>query len=321
MTRSAKSHSTIAIKRQVFVGAMLLLVLVVMAACGIITGPEPTQTVVPTEAPATATGAATNTPEPTEEPPTATSAPTEPPEAPSEFDAALTAAEELTLSWVDNSETEAGFIIRRVLANTDDPGIEMGRPVADATSFIDRSIECSAVYQYYISAFNPAGVSEATCVRVTTPAQCDQDGQSVQTEDCDPAPGAVSGAADTPACGNLICDEGESFASCTSDCALVIVCNNNGVCDMGEQPSTCANDCSSCNVNLTCEQGENPITCPTDCALVLSCNNNGVCDAGENVANCTADCLPTGACNFNGACDAGESFASCPSDCVGSILP
>jgi len=247
------------------------------------------------------------------------------------------------LTWTDNSETEDGFIIRRVLADTDDPGIELGRPLADAASFADGSVECSRVYQYYVAAFNVAGVSEAACLRVALPARCDDPSQPLDTEECDPLPAAVggTGAAGTPrcgdsvcngtetnltcpadcaaGCGNLICDPGESFATCPGDCALVVVCNNNGVCDPGEAPSTCA-DCTGCNANGTCDQGENPITCPTDCALVVTCNNNGTCDAGENIATCPADCAIVAACNNNGVCDSGESFSTCPGDCALTVV-
>ncbi len=334
MTRK-RDDQTIRIKRHLLLAPAMFLVLGVLAACGLAKTPEPTVTLAPTAAP-TATEPPTAT-----EAPTATLAPTAAPEAPSGLDAVLAGARQVMLTWIDNSTTEDGFLVRRALPDTDDPGLELGRPLVDATNFTDNSLECGDSFQYYVASFNSAGISEAVCLRVTLPAQCDDLSQPLVKEECDSAPAAATtggtGSSGVPTCGdsvcngtesnqtcpadcssgcgNQVCDAGESFATCPNDCALAVLCNNNSVCDIGESPSTCK-DCSGCNANLVCDAGENAITCPTDCGLVVTCNNNGTCDPGENIATCPADCTLLSTCNNNGVCDAGESLSSCPADCA-----
>jgi hypothetical protein len=334
-----REDALIVIKKQYIALALVgLLVMVGLAACGLLSGetetPIPTPTKEVIEEP-------TETPTPTEEP-----APTGPPEAPANLTAILSGAHEVTLAWTDASMFEEGFIVVRALAETDDPGVELGRPTQDATGFVDGSVECSGKYWYLVSAFNSLGVSEAVCKQVELPENCEDDTQPLVVTECVPttetptpmASGEGGGeptcgdgicngaetsdtcAADCPtSCGNGTCDTGESFATCPADCALSVVCNSDGVCDVGETPDTCA-DCAACNNNGVCNTGENAFTCPTDCALVITCDNDGVCDTGENIATCPSDCTPASSCNNNGVCDAGESFASCPGDCVQTVI-
>jgi hypothetical protein len=327
-------------KQHLTLAFALLLIVLGLAACGLLSGESDTPTPVPTEA----TEAPTETPTPTEEP-----APTGPPEAPTNLTAILSGAREVTLAWTDASQFEEGFIVVRALAETDDPGVEMGRPAQNATGFVDGSVECSGKYWYLVSAFNSLGVSEAVCKQVELPENCEDDTQPLVVTDCVPADemetptpmasgeggggtpvcgdGICNGAetnntcaADCPSsCGNRTCDEGESFASCPGDCALAVVCNNDGTCDVGETPGTCG-DCAACNNNGSCDAGENAFTCPVDCVMVITCNNNGVCDTGENIGTCPADCTPVSTCNNNGVCDAGESFTSCPADCALTVI-
>ena len=72
----------------------------------------------------------------------------------------------------------------------------------------------------------------------------------------------------TSTCGNDVCEESETVASCPEDCTP------------GPPPPVCGNG--------SCEAGENKNNCPVDCGGPVC--GNGTCEAGENKNNCPADC-------------------------------
>ncbi len=112
------------------------------------------------------------------------------------------------------------------------------------------------------------------------------------------------------ACGNNICDSGETPVTCAEDCDSG-TCGNN-LCELTEDSSSCPEDCSENHCgNGTCGDKENVYTCPGDCPW-NSCGN-GVCEAGEEDGVCAKDCfVPT--CG-NGLCELSETPADCASDC------
>lgn len=128
-------------------------------------------------------------------------------------------------------------------------------------------------------------------------------------------------------CGNGVCSEGETCATCAQDCGACDACGD-GICDTdaGETCKTCSRDCGACNTcgdgvclgettsscpadcycgNNRCDSGENNYSCPGDCYC-----GNGTCDTPENATQCPNDCY----CG-NGKCDSGENNANCPQDC------
>lgn len=105
-------------------------------------------------------------------------------------------------------------------------------------------------------------------------------------------------------CGNGICDDGETSASCSEDCKC-----GNGTCDDGESFIKCPADCS-CGNNV-CEQSETPKSCPTDCSNIsFDLCVTQYCPT--QLGQCTTDfgCLMVLSC-ING-CD---SESSCVSEC------
>jgi len=91
-------------------------------------------------------------------------------------------------------------------------------------------------------------------------------------------------------CGNAVCEGGESYQSCSSDCVPGSI--------IGTNPG-----------NGACEPGEDADNAPNDCTVINPQCGNTVCDSGEDRFNCYYDCP-------NDEED-GESGSSCStnSDC------
>ena len=104
-------------------------------------------------------------------------------------------------------------------------------------------------------------------------------------------------------CGDIICEQPESYQTCPEDCQGA----EDGVCD-GADDLTCDPDC----IKLGTPEKD------PDCA----CNKDGSCGKGENSKNCPSDC-PAG--SADGYCDQtkdGVCDSDCPTgedpDCAGS---
>lgn len=123
-----------------------------------------------------------------------------------------------------------------------------------------------------------------------------------------------------PGCGDDLCGDTESCASCPQDCGeCPEVCNNNGECDTktGETCANCEEDCGECpdpcgDDVCDADKGEDCVSCPDDCTCVAECGND-LCEAGEDPETCPEDC-DTEECG-NDSCDDPETCDSCPEDC------
>ncbi len=85
----------------------------------------------------------------------------------------------------------------------------------------------------------------------------------------------------TTVCGNYVCDSGESYTSCPSDCTT-----SGG--STGSSGTSCGNN--------VCDSGETVDLCPMDCGSQTPasvCGNN-VCDSGETSSSCPMDCSSGG---------------------------
>lgn len=119
--------------------------------------------------------------------------------------------------------------------------------------------------------------------------------------------------ADCPYCGDGVCNvEFGETTGCRADCPWAC---GNGVCEVGESAINCPSDCHCGNQECEPDLGENIETCPIDCDFC----GDGVCETqyGENHNNCPGDC-PSSWCG-NGACDHGETSRTCPADCCSPI--
>lgn len=69
-------------------------------------------------------------------------------------------AQSLTLTWVDNSDNEDGFIIERSTNRTD--FVEIARVGVDVETYTDTEISFNTDYWYRVAAYNEAGTSGFT---------------------------------------------------------------------------------------------------------------------------------------------------------------
>ena len=108
-------------------------------------------------------------------------------------------------------------------------------------------------------------VTDGTCERVHV---CEEDGcGGEESTYAFRAITALCAATDEPVlcdCGDTTCDAGigETTASCPTDCGTAC---GDGVCNGGETPTTCSDDCGTCG-NGACDGGETEDTCCEDCA-------------------------------------------------------
>lgn len=103
----------------------------------------------------------TPTPTPTKPPPTPTPAPTTPPPvlpaAPGTLKATAASLSQITLSWADNSNNEAGFKIERSTDGTTFTQITTLGP--NVASYANSGLEAAKTYYYRVRAYNAAGHS------------------------------------------------------------------------------------------------------------------------------------------------------------------
>ena len=91
------------------------------------------------------------------------------PIAPSQLVAQARSANEVRLTWVDNSSIESQFKIVRS-GTVSGPFVEVGRVNANVTEFINQGLSGNTSYYYKVSAINSTGSSPETAIAaVTTP--------------------------------------------------------------------------------------------------------------------------------------------------------
>ena len=144
------------------------------------------------------------------------------------------------------------------------------------------------------------------------------------------------GSGGNESCGDGLCGQSESAATCPADCHA----GCNGLDDIG---------CCAGSVTVWCDAQANEVK-QIDCgqdgcgwdagqgwydcgfsgadpsgAHPLACEGsgtgpvcgNGACEGGETAASCAADCAgPTGPVCGNGTCEGGETLLGCPADCA-----
>lgn len=88
----------------------------------------------------------------------------------------------------------------------------------------------------------------------------------------------------TNSCGNGVCDNGETAATCAADCVAVSGCGD-GTCNNGENATSCPLDCNTKVASmLSCVK----TTCPTEYA---ACSTDAACMTAANAAmGCVSKC-------------------------------
>ena len=92
-----------------------------------------------------------------------------PPSAPSRLTAIADSFYEINLSWQDNSDDEAGFMVQR-RADGSSNWVEIGRTKANVTTFSDTGLRPTTIYHYRVRAFKEDVTSDfSNEARATTP--------------------------------------------------------------------------------------------------------------------------------------------------------
>ncbi len=253
------------------------------------------------------------------------------PGAPSGLAASLSAANQVTLNWTDNSDNEEGSIVTRRLADSGEAATELGRPGEDAISFVDGAVECGVSYEYFLQAYNAVGTSSQVCVRVNVPEQCTDPAQGVTTGPCETGAEVEETPTPTEEEEPTATTEPEEDAPAATTAAPPPaptktntpipptatpepVCGD-GACNGAENASTCGIDCPAACGDEFCTHSENSGSCPGDCPA--SCGD-GVCTSGEDPGNCPDDCPDV--CG-DSICTGDETHDNCPDDCFLLFFP
>ncbi|MCW1309965.1 MAG: hypothetical protein QXP04_04700, partial [Candidatus Nanoarchaeia archaeon] len=114
-------------------------------------------------------------------------------------------------------------------------------------------------------------------------------------------------------CGNSICESGENYLNCPSDCQPYC---GDLICSYPENCSNCQTDCGICN--YTGCPPENPIRCGTQCCPLetTSCNGDSCCVARVDGLCCGNTQYP---CYVNGSpwcCNCPPNHLNCFGTCV-----
>ncbi|HEX6126277.1 MAG TPA: DUF5050 domain-containing protein [Pyrinomonadaceae bacterium] len=91
-------------------------------------------------------------------------APPPPPAAPTGFKVDNVGANTIQLSWTDTSNNEDGFIIEQCRSKGCTTFVEIARPAANATVYIDTALMSNSQYYYRMRSFNLGGASAYTNV-------------------------------------------------------------------------------------------------------------------------------------------------------------
>lgn len=138
---------------------------------------------------------------------------------------------------------------------------------------------------------------------------CERDLECAEGEYCDegnPA-GGVCRAAGPASCGDLVCDVGEHWGSCPTDC-------DPGACDPATQGSVPCGD-STCGPGTYCA---NPAegSCYSGCLSSVNCVCGQRCNASPGSAgSCSVPITPDLPMCGDGVCEGNEAPQNCEADC------